>query len=84
MPVLIGGSATRTTAPSNTQDSAMSQDKKAQADTETMLMSLDQISQTIEIMTKVVGQLRGHIEQTSDTTTKIKNTPQRSNTHTLH
>jgi hypothetical protein len=42
-----------------------SDDKKAQVDSETILMTLDQIGQTIDIMTNVVGRLRGYItEQT--------------------
>lgn len=32
-------------------------------DTETILMALDQISQTIEVMTSVVGKLRTFVEQ---------------------
>lgn len=45
----------------------MSDDKKAQLDSETILMTLDQIGQTIEIMTNVVGRLRGYItEQTTE------------------
>ena len=42
-----------------------SDDKKGQVDSETILMTLDQIGQTIDIMTNVVGRLRGYItEQT--------------------
>ena len=32
-------------------------------ETETILMALDQISQTIDVMTSVVGRLRHHVEQ---------------------
>ena len=32
-------------------------------DTETILMALDQISQTIDVMTSVVGRLRTYLEQ---------------------
>ncbi|WP_101760201.1 hypothetical protein [Oceanicoccus sp. KOV_DT_Chl] len=51
----------------------MSDDKKAQLDSETILMTLDQIGQTIDIMTNVVGRLRGYItEQTSAQTNQDK------------
>ena len=33
------------------------------SDTETILMALDQISQTIDVMTSVVGRLRHHLQQ---------------------
>ncbi|MFT4823994.1 MAG: hypothetical protein ACI9DH_000778 [Halioglobus sp.] len=32
-------------------------------DTETILMALDQISQTIDVMTSVVGRLRNYLQQ---------------------
>lgn len=32
-------------------------------DTETILMALDQISQTIDVMTSVVGRLRTYLQQ---------------------
>jgi phosphoglycerate-specific signal transduction histidine kinase len=41
----------------------MSNSGKNQADTETILMALDQISQTIEVMTSVVGRLRSYMRQ---------------------
>ncbi len=41
----------------------MSNSGKNQADTETILMALDQISQTIEVMTSVVGRLRSYLQQ---------------------
>lgn len=41
----------------------MSNDKKTQLDSETILMTLDQIGQTIDIMTNVVGRLRGYITE---------------------
>ncbi|MFK7976942.1 MAG: hypothetical protein AB8C02_12450 [Halioglobus sp.] len=41
----------------------MSNNDKNAADTETILMALDQISQTIEVMTSVVGKLRNHMER---------------------
>ena len=37
--------------------------KKLQTDTETILMALDQISQTIEVMTSVVGRLRTYVQE---------------------
>ena len=41
----------------------MSEDKKiATTDTETILMALDQISQTIDVMTSVVGRLRNYLQ----------------------
>ena len=36
---------------------------KAPKDTETVLMALDQISQTIDVMTSVVGRLRTYLAQ---------------------
>lgn len=44
----------------------MSNDKKNQLDSETILMTLDQIGQTIDIMTNVVGRLRGYITEQLD------------------
>jgi hypothetical protein len=41
----------------------MSNSGKNQADTETILMALDQISQTIDVMTSVVGRLRSYVKQ---------------------
>ena len=41
----------------------MSNSGKNQAVTETILMALDQISQTIEVMTSVVGRLRSYLQQ---------------------
>ncbi|WP_019531001.1 hypothetical protein [Dasania marina] len=39
----------------------MNEQKKVPVDTETILMTLDQLSQTIEIMTTVVGRLRHYV-----------------------
>ena len=36
---------------------------KTPKDTETVLMALDQISQTIDVMTSVVGRLRTFVQQ---------------------
>ena len=41
----------------------MSDNKKPQADTETILMALDQVSQTIDVMTSVVGRLRNYLQE---------------------
>ena len=41
----------------------MSNDKKAELNSENILMTLDQIDQTIDIMTSVVGRLRGYITE---------------------
>ena len=61
----------------------MSDDKKAGVDSETILMTLDQIGQTLDIMTSMIGRLRGHIEHHNsvdgDTTTTL--TPK---SQTLH
>lgn len=36
---------------------------KAHPETETILMALDQISQTIDVMTSVVGRLRNYMQE---------------------
>lgn len=41
----------------------MSKTDKSSTDTETILMALDQIGQTIDVMTSVVGRLRNHLQQ---------------------
>ena len=41
----------------------MSKNKTATTDTETILMALDQISQTIDVMTSVVGRLRTYLQE---------------------
>jgi argininosuccinate lyase len=41
----------------------MSENKKTQTDTETILMALDQVSQTIDVMTSVVGRLRTFVQE---------------------
>ena len=52
----------------------MDNDKKTSKDTETILMALDQISQTIDVMTSVVGRLRTYLqEQEATTQTENKN-----------
>ncbi len=41
----------------------MADEKKAPMDTETILMALDQISQTIDVMTSVVGRLKHYMQE---------------------
>ena len=41
----------------------MSNSDKSPTDTETILMALDQIGQTIDVMTSVVGRLRTYVQQ---------------------
>jgi hypothetical protein len=38
-------------------------DRKEHSDNETILMALDQISQTIDVMNSVVGRLRTYVEE---------------------
>ena len=46
----------------------MDNDKKSSKDTETILMALDQISQTIDVMTSVVGRLRTYLQEQESAT----------------
>ncbi|MFT5710545.1 MAG: hypothetical protein ACI8QT_001242 [Halioglobus sp.] len=41
----------------------MNEKDKNPKDTETILMALDQISQTIDVMTSVVGRLRTYVQE---------------------
>ena len=41
----------------------MDNSDKNPSETETILMALDQISQTIDVMTSVVGRLRNYLQQ---------------------
>jgi hypothetical protein len=41
----------------------MDKREKNPSETETILMALDQISQTIDVMTSVVGRLRSYMQQ---------------------
>jgi len=41
----------------------MDNKEKNPTETETILMALDQISQTIDVMTSVVGRLRSYVQQ---------------------
>ena len=45
------------------EDQKEVQQQDVASETETILMALDQISQTIDVMTSVVGRLRQHIEE---------------------
>ena len=49
-------------------------DKKP-SETETILMALDQISQTIDVMTSVVSRLRNYVQQQEVATETSKETP---------
>lgn len=44
----------------------MAANKNDPVDSETILMTLDQIGQTIDIMTSVVGRLRGYITEQAE------------------
>ena len=44
----------------------MNNSDKTPKDTETILMALDQISQTIDVMTSVVGRLRVYLQEHPD------------------
>ena len=41
----------------------MNNSKKTPKDSETIMMALDQISQTIDVMSSVVGRLRHYLEE---------------------
>ena len=41
----------------------MNNSKKMPKDTETILLALDQISQTIDVMTSVVGRMRTYLQE---------------------
>jgi hypothetical protein len=41
----------------------MANSDKNPSETEAILIALDQLSQTIEVMTSVVGRLRNHVQQ---------------------
>ena len=54
----------------------MNKSDKNPSDNETILMALDQISQTIDVMTSVVGRLRNYVQQqelaAADKNTELK------------
>ena len=47
----------------------MASSDKSPTETETILIALDQISQTIDVMTSVVSRLRNHMQQQEAATT---------------
>ena len=47
----------------NDEDNVMPDNDKEPTDRETVLMALDQISQTIDVMSSVVGRLRHYLEE---------------------
>ncbi len=49
---------------------------KNPSETETILMALDQISQTIDVMTSVVGRLRHHVQQQEAAAGDLQSTAQ--------
>ncbi len=51
------------------------ENKKPQTDTETILMALDQISQTIDVMTSVVGRLRTYVQEQEGRAADASNAP---------
>ena len=51
----------------------MSDDDKNPTDTATVLMALEQIGQTIDVMTSVVGRLRNYVQQEAATADKPTN-----------
>ena len=48
----------------------MSNNDKNSPEAETILMALDQISQTIDVMTSVVGRLRNYVQERETATTE--------------
>lgn len=62
----------------------MSDDKRP-TDNETILMALDQIGQTIDVMTSVVGRLRNYVQQREEATGVEQSKPAASRAdQTLH
>jgi argininosuccinate lyase len=68
----------------------MTDNKKTEVDAETLLLTLDQVSQTIDIMTDVVGKLRNYVttqaqqSETNHTTNHSKHAVLVKGSHTLH
>jgi hypothetical protein len=54
----------------------MDKSNKNPTDTETILMALDQISQTIDVMTSVVGRLRNYMQNQEAAATDKAKDPQ--------
>ncbi|GAB5451073.1 MAG: hypothetical protein Hals2KO_14010 [Halioglobus sp.] len=46
-----------------TEEAQMADNNRNPSETETIMMALDQISQTIEVMTSVVGRLRTYVQE---------------------
>jgi len=51
----------------------MADSEKGPSESETILMALDQISQTIDVMTSVVGRLRNHMIQKEESAAAERN-----------
>jgi hypothetical protein len=51
----------------------MKDSDKCPTDNETILMALDQIGQTIDVMNSVVGRLRTHLQEQDDSATDQAN-----------
>ena len=65
----------------------MSKNDKNTSETETVLMALDQISQTIDVMTSVVGRLRSYVQQQqidSIPEDNLENSGKLSSDHIIH
>lgn len=63
----------------------MSNPKKADVDTESILITLDQLGQTIDIMTSVVTRLRHYVTtQAEHQPEKDHGSTMQSGSHTLH
>jgi hypothetical protein len=64
----------------------MQNNNKPPTETETILMALDQISQTIDVMTSVVGRLRNYVQQRESAAAgKARDTQEEALTdHILH
>ena len=56
----------------------MADNEKNPSETETILMALDQISQTIDVMTSVVGRLRQYLQQQESAAEQKKELPAES------
>ncbi len=53
----------------------MSESEKKPTDHETILMALDQISQTVEVVTSVVGRLRNYLQRQEAAAEQRRNPP---------
>ncbi|MFT4613872.1 MAG: hypothetical protein ACI9NT_001013 [Bacteroidia bacterium] len=59
----------------------MADGDKNPTDGETILMALDQISQTIDVMTSVVGRLRNYLQQQEDAAAAEQTATQQADVH---